>query len=75
MLVRAVGVALGIFMMAIAPLLALATPILPVGLPVFILGLLLVAATSKTAHRIITNYLRRHPGLWNRVKRAFGEHE
>ena len=67
--IRAIGVALGLFMVVIAIPFAV-TPI-PLGLPLLILGLLLLAGTSKTAHRIITDFLKRHPGLWDRVKHVF----
>lgn len=66
---RAIGVALGLFMLAISiPLFFL--PI-PLGLPLAILSLILLAATSKTAHRAITGWLRRHPKVWERVKHLF----
>lgn len=66
---RAIGVALGLFMLAIAiPLFFL--PI-PLGLPLAILALILLAATSKTAHRAITGWLRGHPKVWERVKHLF----
>ena len=67
--IRAIGVALGLFLVVIAIPFAV-TPI-PLGLPLLILGLLLLAGTSKTAHRIITDFLKRHPGLWDRVKHIF----
>ena len=67
--IRAIGVALGLFMVVIAIPFAV-TPI-PLGLPLLVLGLLLLAGTSKTAHRIITDFLKRHPGLWERVKHVF----
>ncbi|MCR9128726.1 MAG: hypothetical protein NXI12_04330 [Alphaproteobacteria bacterium] len=67
--IRAVGVALGLFLIVIAIPFAV-TPI-PLGLPLLILGLLILAGTSKTAHTLITNFLKRHPGLWNRVKHIF----
>lgn len=70
---RAVVVAIGLFLMIIAIPLALITPIIPVGLPIFIVGTIIVAAASKTAHTIITNQLKRWPWLWSRIKRAFGE--
>lgn len=66
---RAIGVALGIFLIVIAIPFAV-TPI-PLGLPLLIIGLLMLAATSKTAHTFITNWLKRHPGVWNRVKHIF----
>jgi hypothetical protein len=67
--IRAIGVALGLFMIVIAIPFAV-TPI-PLGLPLLILGLLILAGTSKTAHTLITNFLKRHPGLWDRVKHIF----
>jgi hypothetical protein len=66
---RAIGVALGLFLIVIAIPFAV-TPI-PLGLPMLIVGLLLLAGTSKTAHTQITNFLKRHPGIWNRVKHIF----
>jgi len=68
---RMIGVALGLALMVIALPLAV-TPI-PLGVPLFIFGAILLAGSSPTAHRIITGFLKRHPGLWNRVKRVFGE--
>lgn len=67
--IRAVGVALGLFLVVIAIPFAV-TPI-PLGLPLLILGLLILAGTSKTAHTLITNFLKRHPGIWERVKHVF----
>lgn len=68
-IVRAIGVALGLFLLALAvPLFFL--PI-PLGLPLALFALLLLAGTSKTAHRLITDWLKRHPGVWNRVKHVF----
>ncbi|XBQ16372.1 MAG: hypothetical protein ABL308_00500 [Oceanicaulis sp.] len=67
--VRAIGVALGLFLLALAvPLFFL--PI-PLGLPLAIVALILLAGTSKTAHKLITDWLKRHPGVWNRVKHVF----
>ncbi|OAB56001.1 hypothetical protein AY599_04340 [Leptolyngbya valderiana BDU 20041] len=67
--VRAIGVALGLFLLALSvPLFFL--PI-PLGLPLALCALLLLAGTSKTAHRLITNWLKRHPGVWDRVKHVF----
>jgi hypothetical protein len=68
---RMVGVALGLALMVLSLPLAI-TPI-PLGIPLFILGVLLLAGSSPTAHRIVTGYLKRHPGIWRRVKRMFGE--
>ena len=66
---RAIGLVLGIFLVVIAlPLFFL--PI-PLGIPLAALGLILIAATSKTAHNAITGYLKRHPGIWERVKHLF----
>lgn len=68
-IVRAIGVALGLFLIAIAiPLFFL--PI-PLGIPLAALGLLMIAATSKTAHTAITDFLKRHPEIWERVKHIF----
>jgi hypothetical protein len=73
LVIRTILVAVGLGLMAISVPLALVTPIFPVGLPVGLLGLVLVAAASKTAHRWITNRLRKHPWIWRRVRFAFGE--
>jgi len=68
---RMIGVALGLALMVIAVPLTL-TPI-PLGIPLFIFGVLLLAGSSPRAHRAITGFLKRHPGIWRRVKRIFGE--
>lgn len=68
---RMIGISLGLALMVIAIPLAV-TPI-PLGVPLFIIGTLMLAGSSPRAHRMITGYLKRHPGFWNRVKRAFGE--
>lgn len=66
---RAIGIVLGIFLLVIAvPLFFL--PI-PLGLPLGTLGLLLIAGTSKTAHTTITNFLKRHPRIWDKVRHVF----
>ena len=70
---RMIGIALGLALMILAFPIALITPIIPVGITLFVFGALMLAGSSKTAHRIITGFLRRHPGIWNRVKGAFGE--
>lgn len=71
LVLRAIGVALGLFLMAVAiPLFFL--PI-PLGIPLFILAALLLAASSRTAHNLITGFLKRHPSVWKRVRRMFGE--
>lgn len=67
---RMIGAALGLALIIIAIPFAV-TPI-PLGLPLFIVGIVLLAGSSKTAHRHITNFLKRHPALWNRVKGMFG---
>ena len=66
---RAIAVALAIFLLAISiPLFFL--PI-PLGLPLAIIGLILLAMTSKRDHTFITDWLKRHPGVWERVKHIF----
>lgn len=66
---RAISVALALFLLALSvPLFFL--PI-PLGLPLAVIGLLLLAMTSKRAHTFITNWLKRHPGVWDRVKHIF----
>ncbi|MEO1040002.1 MAG: hypothetical protein AAFX09_10685 [Pseudomonadota bacterium] len=67
--VRAILVALALFLLALSiPLFFLP---LPLGLPLFIFSLFLLAATSKRAHALITGWLKRHPGVWDRVKHWF----
>lgn len=71
LVLRAIGVALGLFLMAVSiPLFFL--PI-PLGIPLFLFAAVLLAASSRTAHTLITGFLKRHPGVWSRVKRIFGE--
>ena len=68
-IIRSIAVVLALFLMAIAiPLFFL--PI-PLGLPLFIIAMILLAATSKRAHALITGWLKRHPGVWDRVKHIF----
>jgi len=67
--VRAVLVAIALFFMAIAiPLFFLPFPL---GLPLFLVSLLMLAATSKTAHLFITDMLKRHPFVWSKVRHVF----
>ena|GEM_PF-1222662 len=73
LVIRAIAVALGLALMAIAVPIGLLTPILPIGAMIGLLGLIIVAAASKTLHTWITNMLRRFPWLWKRVRWAFGE--
>ena len=68
--IRMIGAAIGLALVIISIPFAI-TPI-PLGLPLFIIGVLLLAGSSKTAHRHITNFLKRHPVIWNRVKGLFG---
>lgn len=66
---RSIAIVLAIFLIAISiPLFFL--PI-PLGLPLFIFAMILLAATSRRAHRYITDWLKRHPSVWNRVKPLF----
>lgn len=68
--IRMIGAAIGLALIIIAIPFAI-TPI-PLGLPLFLIGILLLAGSSKTAHRHITNFLKRHPAIWERVKGLFG---
>ncbi|PIW29478.1 MAG: hypothetical protein COW29_06275 [Rhodobacterales bacterium CG15_BIG_FIL_POST_REV_8_21_14_020_59_13] len=68
---RMVGIALGLALMVIAIPLAV-TPI-PLGVPLFIIGTLMLAGSSPRAHSMITGYLKRHPGFWRRIKHFFGD--
>ncbi|MEE2567494.1 hypothetical protein [Hyphobacterium marinum] len=68
---RMIGAALGLALMFIAIPFAI-TPI-PLGLPLLILGTLMLAACSKTAHTAIVALLKRWPWLWQRVRRLFGD--
>ncbi len=66
---RSIAIVLAIFLLVISvPLFFL--PI-PLGLPLFILAMILLAATSKRAHTMITDWLKRHPTVWNKVKHIF----
>lgn len=69
-LVRGIGAVVGLFLLVISIPLTI-SPI-PLGLPLFLLSLILLAATSRRAHRLITGYLKRHPRLCARVKHVFG---
>ncbi|TGY87205.1 hypothetical protein E5163_15910 [Marinicauda algicola] len=69
-IVRGVGAVVGLFLFVISIPLTI-SPI-PLGLPLMIVSLILLAATSRRAHRIITGYLKRHPGIWERFKHVFG---
>lgn len=73
LVIRMVLVAFGVVLMAAAVPVGIVTPFLPVGAFIGLLGLILVAAASKTLHRKITNVLRRFPWLWKRVRPLFGE--
>tara|TARA_R110000868_G_scaffold130277_1_gene339904 strand:- start:10269 stop:10562 length:294 start_codon:yes stop_codon:yes gene_type:complete len=71
--IRAVVISVGVILMVLAVPVGLLTPIIPVGVSMGLLGLVLVAAASKTAHTMITDGLRRVPWVWKRVRFAFGE--
>ncbi len=75
LVIRTIIVALGLALMAIAVPIGLLTPILPIGAAIGFIGLIMVAAASKTLHRIITRTIKRFPWLWKRVRWAFGEKE
>lgn len=71
LVIRAIIVAVGLVMMAVG--LVFAPLPIPLGLPLFVLGMILTAAASKTLHRFFTNILKRFPWLWRRIRFAFGE--
>ena len=71
--IRMIVIFLGVLLMILAVPIGFLTPFIPVGLPLGLLGLVLVAAASKTAHTFITNMLRRSPWVWSKVRFAFGE--
>jgi hypothetical protein len=71
LVLRMVGAALGLALIFIAIPFAV-TPI-PLGIPLLLLGMILLAACSKTAHTAITNLLKRVPWIWHRVKGLFGD--
>ena len=75
LIIRTVCVAVGLALIALAVPIGFLTPFIPIGLPTGLLGLVLVAAASKTLHTYITNTLRRFPWVWKRVRFAFGEKE
>ncbi|WP_417467076.1 hypothetical protein [Maricaulis sp.] len=72
-IIRTVVISIGVTLMVIAVPVGFFTPFIPIGLPMGLLGLVLVAAASKTAHTFITDGLRRMPWVWKRVRFAFGE--
>ncbi|MBR9826408.1 MAG: hypothetical protein GYB36_11500 [Alphaproteobacteria bacterium] len=73
LVIRAIIVALGLILMAISVPIGILTPILPIGAMIGFVGLIMVAAASKTLHSYITKALKRFPWLWKRVRWAFGE--
>lgn len=75
LIIRAVCITVGLTLMVLAVPIGMLTPFIPIGIPMGFLGLVLVAAASKTLHTYITNTLRRFPWVWKRVRFAFGEKE
>lgn len=75
LVIRGICIAVGLALMILAVPVALLTPIIPIGLPMGFLGVILVAAASKTLHGYITGFLRQFPWLWTRVRGAFGERD
>jgi hypothetical protein len=75
LVIRGICIVFGLLLMALSVPIGILTPFIPIGLPMGLLGLILVAAASKTAHRFITNQLRRVPWIWKHVRFAFGEKE
>lgn len=69
-LVRGIGAVVGLFLLVIS--IPLTVSPIPLGLPLMIVSLILLAATSRRAHTLITGFLKRHPGLWDKVKHVFG---
>ena len=74
-IIRTVVISVGVILMILAVPVAFLTPLIPLGLPMGLFCLVLVAAASKTAHTVITDGLRRFPWVWKRVRFAFGETE
>lgn len=71
LVLRTVLVAVGIVFIVIGVVM---TPLpIPIGIPLFVLGLIITAAASKTLHRLITNQLRKWPWLWSKIRSAFGD--
>ncbi len=67
--VRKLGLVIGLFFMAVAIPVAFLTPILPIGLPMFGVGLILVLNTSATAKRVFVRWSRRYPGTAQPIRR------
>ena len=54
---------LGVILIPTGVIVALLTPILPVGLPIVILGVVLIARNATWGKRILQSILNRHPTL------------
>ena len=78
-IVRASLAALGALLIPLGIVIAFLTPILPIGLPIVILGVVLLARNAVWGRRFVQGTLRRHPGLeryapdWL-LKLIFGDH-
>ncbi len=59
--VRHVTALIGLICVILALPVALLTPIIPVGLPLLILGLVLLVNSSETAKRIFFRWVKRYP--------------
>lgn len=58
---RRVAALIGLLCLIVALPLALVTPVIPVGLPLAIVGLLILVNTSETAKRIFFRWAKRYP--------------
>ncbi len=59
--VRQFATVLGGLLVLISVPVALVTPVLPVGLPLLILGLVLLVNSSETARRMFLRWVKRYP--------------
>ncbi len=78
-LIRSTLALLGALLIPVGVIVAFLTPILPVGLPIVILGVVLLARNAVWGRRFIQNTLARYPKLerfapdWL-MRLIFGEH-
>ncbi|MCG8442407.1 MAG: hypothetical protein MI723_11415 [Caulobacterales bacterium] len=66
--IQRVWMLVGVTLMIIAVPIALVTPILPIGLPLMVVGALIVLNSSDTAKRAFVRWRRRYPETGRRVR-------
>ncbi|MEM1150062.1 MAG: hypothetical protein AAGI03_05840 [Pseudomonadota bacterium] len=62
-LIRQIFAILGLVLIAVAVPIAIVTPILPIGLPIAIVGVVLLGRNSLWGRRWMEGILKRHPGV------------